>query len=437
MYNTVIHILDKRIELATKYKKVSETVAGKVFLSNEITFAVETILSYSPDIILISDSFTEDLKELTQKIKVLTPNYRPTIVFLSKSDDVQDKLKALNSGADDYLSEPIDMEEFKARLKAHLRRITESNLSPVTNLYDNKLSLIVLKRVLSSSKDFSSMLVDIDNFKPYKEVYGQIASEKMVQTYAAIINSCLSDDDFLGQLSENEFLVLTHPDKAEKAASFLVFAFDTVAEKFYSKKDAQNKYIIAKNDNKTEEKIGLVNTKIAIVSNTNKKHSNIQSVLNALIATFKLTQTKKGSNFAVERVKLPVNESVREYEFNNRISILEPDEALCFLLMTTAQIQGYQAEILTPKDEILEKLIINKPAVLIIDAGDSKNKAGLKICQEIKKNKNLSRIKLVVTSNSHNKEEILTSGADIYLPKPYDLLTIYSWVSKLVKDYNF
>ncbi len=437
MLKTTMLILDKRLELGTKYKKACEKLVSRVFLEDDLNGAFQSLLKYEHDLILISDSFARDFNDITQKIKVFTQNYRPAIVYISKSALIEDKLKALESGADDYLSEPIPIEELKARIKAHFRRIVETNAVPSTNLYNNKLSLVLLKRTLSESKNWASMLVTIDNFAPYKEVYGPIAAEKLVQTYAAIVNSALSDEDFIGQLSDSEFLVITQPEKAEKISAFLVFAFDTVAEKFYSKKDASNRFIVCKNDNSTEEKIGLVRTKIAVISNQFKKYTEVKTLLNDLLDTLKLTKSQKKSSYAVDRVKFPANECIEKSDYNNFVAIIEPDESLCFLLSTTAQMQGYKTEQYAYTDDLETKFCSDPPAVLIMDVGDLETREGLELCKKIKSGKCLSSIKIILTSNIHNKEEILNSGADIYLPKPYDLLTIYSWVSKLVKDYNF
>ena len=54
------------------------------------------------------------------------PNSDRTIS--SKSSFLDDKLSSLNAGADDFLSEPIDLNEFVARLNAHLRRKFEENI---------------------------------------------------------------------------------------------------------------------------------------------------------------------------------------------------------------------------------------------------------------------------------------------------------------------
>jgi len=44
------------------------------------------------------------------------------ILILTARDDLSDKLKGFNSGADDYVIKPINMEELAARLRALIRR---------------------------------------------------------------------------------------------------------------------------------------------------------------------------------------------------------------------------------------------------------------------------------------------------------------------------
>ena len=52
------------------------------------------------------------------------------------------------------------------------------------------------------------MLVTIDNFDNYKEAYTELASDKLVQTYCAIIQSALCGNDYFGTVSDNEFLII-------------------------------------------------------------------------------------------------------------------------------------------------------------------------------------------------------------------------------------
>jgi two-component system response regulator MprA len=50
------------------------------------------------------------------------------VLMLTAHDDVQERVQALDAGADDYLTKPFSIEELLARVRAHLRRAAQ-NLS--------------------------------------------------------------------------------------------------------------------------------------------------------------------------------------------------------------------------------------------------------------------------------------------------------------------
>uniref|UniRef100_UPI0018E5A2F3 response regulator n=1 Tax=Cyanothece sp. BG0011 TaxID=2082950 RepID=UPI0018E5A2F3 len=52
------------------------------------------------------------------------------ILMLTARDTIQDRVKGLDAGADDYLIKPFDLEELSARVRALLRR-GETSLPPV------------------------------------------------------------------------------------------------------------------------------------------------------------------------------------------------------------------------------------------------------------------------------------------------------------------
>ena len=107
---------------------------------------------------------------------------------------------------------------------------------------------------------------------------------------------------------------------------------------------------------------------------------------------------------------------------NNRIVIVEPDEALELLLRTTLELQGY--EVATEIEEDIS------PTLFIIDIDEEK--MNLNLCKKLKKI--YANSKIIATSNIHNKSTILNSGADLYLPKPYELSGLLLWVTKLLDE---
>ena len=133
MLSTVL-IIDKRKELPAKYKKCLDDLETDTLIARNLKDAFSCLQNLEPDMVIISDSIEENLSDFCQKIRALTYNSRPTIVTLSKSADTQDRIEVLESGADDFISEPVNIEEFRTRIKAHLRRDIESNLDNKTLL---------------------------------------------------------------------------------------------------------------------------------------------------------------------------------------------------------------------------------------------------------------------------------------------------------------
>lgn len=432
-------IIDRRKELSTKYKRLIESSENFVVICHSLNSAIKTIQDNEPDLIIVSDSIEEDLADFCKKLRILTFNMRPVIVAMSKSAEIEDKIKVLESGADDFLSEPINSEEFKVRIIAHLRREHEVNINIKTMLPDKAYSMKTLKRMVAKHTKWASLLITIQNFQNYKEIYTELASDRLIQTYCAIINSAIEKEDYFGHLSDSEFLIITSPMRAEKIASFLTFAFDTVSSKFYSDEDAKRGYTILQGDERAGRRAEFVFSTIGIVTNEFKKYKSSHEVMNALIQTHNLAKKPSGSSYAIERPRISAVGAILERDYNNKIWILEEDEALSLLLSTTTNLEGYEAQTLNYTQTIgtlAGSSFTSAPAVIVIDAGNVDTMLGLDICKSLKENAKFVNTKIIVTSVLHDKEMVLDSGADLYLPKPYELLNLMHWIKTFVNEVN-
>ncbi len=432
----VVLIIDKRKEQSTKYKKILESSDITVFVSKDFSSALTNMNLFEPDLILISDSLDFDIKKAIEQIRVLTYNSRPAIIVLSKSNHIQDKIDILDAGADDFLSEPIHNDEFKARITAHIRRNLENNFSEKTMLFTSKISYKMIKRILNENIQWAIMLIDIDNLEFYKEIYGELAADKLLQTYSAIIKSAIDSNEYIGQISSEDFIVITNSDKAEKIANYLIYAFDTVVSKFYSESDAKRGFMFLHGDDEAENKVNLVSTNIGVISNKYKNYSDVKQVINSLISTHKLAQYKTGSAYVIERPKISADNAIEEKETNNKILIMEPDEPLSILLEATARLQGYEVRAVYEFDELFAVAQNFNPSVIILDAGNCENLRGLEICRKLKCKTNKLKSNIIFTTTVHNKEIVLNAGADLYLPKPYELSVMFEWIRKFQENYN-
>lgn len=430
---SVTLIIDKRLELSTKYKKLLETDSNHVVISKDLITAIKIIKDTEPDLIIISDSFDNDLSDFCKQVRALTYNMRPIIVAMSKSADFNDRIKVLNNGADDFLSEPVNSEEFKVRMKAHLRREFESNLDTKKLLPNKNYTLRAIKRKISENNDWAMFYISIENFDSYKQAYTELASDKLLQTYGAIIQASIDENDYLGVISENVFFVITDYLKAERLAHFLTFAFDSVANKFYAEHDLDRGYMILQGDEFAGRRANFVHSTISVITNEFHKYKDSAHILNSLIQIHNMADLPTKSNYLIERPKIEGENSIFEQEHNNNILIYETDEALSILLNTILNLQGYKAK--TLKEYSLPNDLEN-PALIIIDAGDLEKKNGLNLCHQIKQHEKYKNTKIIVTSIIHDKELVLNTGADLYLPKPYEIPNLIKWVDDFIKEYN-
>jgi len=104
-----------RTSLATKGYKIVEAKKG--------FDALDLIMSHNVDLVLL-DWMLPDINgvDLIKKIRDTSkPSNIPIVMLTAKSQEV-DKVRALELGADDYLTKPIAFEELGARIKALIRR---------------------------------------------------------------------------------------------------------------------------------------------------------------------------------------------------------------------------------------------------------------------------------------------------------------------------
>jgi two-component system KDP operon response regulator KdpE len=99
-----------------------------VRVANDGETALEIIKDWSPDLVL-TDVSMPNMDGLTLCHELRTRSQVPIIVISVKEDD-RTKVKALDLGADDYVTKPFSITELLARVRANLRR------APVTETTD-------------------------------------------------------------------------------------------------------------------------------------------------------------------------------------------------------------------------------------------------------------------------------------------------------------
>lgn len=104
--------------------------------------AVLEAVSHNPDVVLL-DLGLPDIDGIEIIRKIRSWSTMPIIVISARSED-NDKIDALDAGADDYLTKPFSVEELLARLRVTLRRLTyiQDSLGKEQSIFVNGLMKI-------------------------------------------------------------------------------------------------------------------------------------------------------------------------------------------------------------------------------------------------------------------------------------------------------
>ncbi|MFV0395942.1 MAG: response regulator transcription factor [Coprobacillaceae bacterium] len=122
-------LIAKAIEQVIKKNHYSIDLAfdGQEGIDNALTGIYDVIIL---DIMLPKKDGISVLKELRES-SITTP-----VLMLTAKGEIKDKILGLDTGADDYLTKPFDMEELLARIRALLRRQPELINDNLVNFED-------------------------------------------------------------------------------------------------------------------------------------------------------------------------------------------------------------------------------------------------------------------------------------------------------------
>jgi len=110
----------------TRVLRTSLSAQGyDIRVANTGEMALEIMKDWSPNLIITDLSMPSvDGIQLCREVRAVSA---VPILVLSVRDKEQQKVEALDAGADDYVTKPFGMDELLARVRAHLRRLPNSD----------------------------------------------------------------------------------------------------------------------------------------------------------------------------------------------------------------------------------------------------------------------------------------------------------------------
>jgi diguanylate cyclase (GGDEF)-like protein len=159
------------------------------------------------------------------------------LILLSSKESKGDIVVGLESGADDYLTKPFDVDELKARLRTGLRileledHLVEARESMrfqathdlLTSLWNRGVIVELMSHEIMRSRRERScsaiMMCDIDHFKSVNDQYGHAVGDEVLREVARRLHNSVRSYDMVGRYGGEEFLVALNKCNPESAVS--------------------------------------------------------------------------------------------------------------------------------------------------------------------------------------------------------------------------
>lgn len=205
---------------------------------------------------------------------------QPLVVEFNTTIDIVSK-KAMTRGEEHLYDDVIVTKNGNyfgiVTIKDLLEKMTElevnyaKHLNPLSGLPGNVLIELKLREYLQSTKPFTVLYIDIDNFKVYNDVYGFERGDNMLLTVARIINTCVrkhcSKDCFAGHIGGDDFVLILEGYEVDDLCNAIIGEFISKLDEFYTQEDLSRGYVISKNRHGIEERYGHITLSIAGVTN--------------------------------------------------------------------------------------------------------------------------------------------------------------------------
>ena len=173
--------------------------------------------------------------------------------------------------------------------------------SPLTGLPGNLAIEKEIEKRFSEKKMFSLCHVDLDNFKPFADIYGYAWGSEVIKEVANILISHLPatnyGNDFVGHIGGDDFIIISEPGKTEWICQKIIDEFDLRIKRFYSEKDRQKGFIMGKDRQGNQQIFPLITMTIAIVTDNGTHFQGPLDMAKKAAELKEYAKTLPGSNY--------------------------------------------------------------------------------------------------------------------------------------------
>lgn len=155
-------------------------------------------------------------------------------ILLTAKDGAETKLRALDSGLDDFITKASSEQEIMARIRSAARRLqmerklhvenqelqTLALTDELTHIANRRALFRAGEEILRSGRSLTAVLLDLDRFKFVNDTYGHLTGDRILADVAASLKLRTRYCDIIGRYGGDEFLLLL-PDTDVEEARFI------------------------------------------------------------------------------------------------------------------------------------------------------------------------------------------------------------------------
>ena len=163
--------------------------------------------------------------ELCRRIRKASVTHYVYILFLTSRRDVEDIVKGLETGGDDYMTKPFARKELVSRIRVARRisvlehKLNDANrklhvlaiTDPLTGLLNRRELFRRLEneicRAFREKNHYSLIIIDIDYFKRVNDTLGHTAGDMVLIEISDRLKAELRPYDVIGRYGGEEFLI--------------------------------------------------------------------------------------------------------------------------------------------------------------------------------------------------------------------------------------
>ncbi len=302
-----ILVVDDEPHIRQILKFTLEKAEYQVFTAADGREALEKMGETAPHLVLLDVMMPKmDGFEVCRKMREDFVMSQIPVIMLTAKGDLNEKVRGLDGGANDYLVKPYSNEELLLRVRNVLEwNIKQKEANPLTGLPGNTAIERELIRRIDLKKPYAFLYIDIDNFKGFNDYYGYQKGDEIIEFLAGILTKSVeklgSKEDFIGHIGGDDFVVIMSPSRAEMMAKYVIDEFDKGALLLLDEDDVKRGYLEVRDRQGELKRIPVMSVTMALVMSTDNKIGHFAEINDIASSLKEYGKRIKGSVVVKER----------------------------------------------------------------------------------------------------------------------------------------